>query len=62
LTAAYLHDTLEDTKMKAEEIASKYGLEVLELVENVTDGQGKTEKKGSKTLGKKSSATNLLLS
>lgn len=37
LTAAVLHDTLEDTKTNPEEIRSLFGEEVLSVVQEVTD-------------------------
>ena len=36
LAAAFLHDTLEDTKATAEEIDVTFGCEVLEIVEELT--------------------------
>lgn len=35
--AAMLHDTIEDTSMKAEELEELFGVRVRELVENVTE-------------------------
>ena len=41
---AWLHDTLEDTKLDAEEIRSKFGAEVLDIVTRVTDMPGSSRK------------------
>lgn len=47
LVAAVLHDTIEDTETKAEEIEELFGAEVRTLVEEVTDDKRlpKTERK-----------------
>jgi GTP diphosphokinase / guanosine-3',5'-bis(diphosphate) 3'-diphosphatase len=47
LVAALLHDTLEDTDTKPEEIASLFGNDVLSLVQEVTDDKSlpKAERK-----------------
>jgi hypothetical protein len=37
IAAAWLHDTVEDTPVTLDEIAEKFGTEVAELVENLTD-------------------------
>ncbi len=42
--AAYLHDTLEDTPLIPEIIENEFGLEVLELVQAVTNEPGKNRK------------------
>ncbi|MEW5816874.1 MAG: HD domain-containing protein [Spirochaetota bacterium] len=47
LTAAILHDTLEDTDTTEEELEKNFGLEILNLVKEVTD-----DKKLSKELRK----------
>lgn len=41
LTAAYLHDVLEDTTVTREELAQQFGEEVTALVEAVTNSPGK---------------------
>lgn len=37
LAAAYLHDTVEDTKTTFEELEREFGLEVAEIVRECTD-------------------------
>src|SRR5690606_26659997 len=43
--AAYLHDTLEDTDYTLQELKNDFGGEVADIVETVSEHQGKTEKK-----------------
>jgi (p)ppGpp synthase/HD superfamily hydrolase len=44
LVAAWLHDTLEDTNLRAEEIARLFGVRVRNLVQAVTDEPGKNRR------------------
>jgi (p)ppGpp synthase/HD superfamily hydrolase len=44
LTAGYLHDTLEDTSLTKDQLASEFGQRVADLVDACTDGPGKNRK------------------
>ena len=44
ICAAWLHDTLEDTKTTSEEIENIFGKEICELVQCVTNKPGKNRK------------------
>lgn len=48
LTAALLHDTIEDTETKPEEIESQFGKEVLDLVLEVTDDKSLSKEERKK--------------
>lgn len=41
LAAAFLHDVIEDTAIKLEQVSQEFGLRVAELVQAVTDEPGK---------------------
>lgn len=44
IAAGYLHDIVEDCSISVKEISEKFGSRVSELVDAVTDGEGKNRK------------------
>lgn len=44
VAAGYLHDTLEDTRLRLEDITKEFGPQVSEIVDAVTDGEGPNRK------------------
>ena len=53
VAAAYLHDTLEDTRVTEEALAAEFGPRVASLVRRVTDGAGRTRTIRKATLYRK---------
>lgn len=44
LAAAYLHDTMEDTNVSYQDLKKEFGIEIAELVYDVTDELGRNRK------------------